>query len=99
MGVQQVVEKADSDQDSRVTLEEIAGFIDFDLIDQNIRVAETMGQPGRAILHLIGEARNRPRSRDDDQRFVAMWLTSLQALLDQPAYAAVNPTRDCAQLE
>jgi len=86
--VKEFTERADADSDGRVTEEEVLNFTDFDFIESMAPMVVDLGQPSGALLHLVGSSRYHRHSRDRDQEFMAMWLLSLQELLQQPEYSA-----------
>jgi len=98
--VKEFVKKADSDEDDKVTLEEVLNFQDFQFIDDMLPMVVDLGSPTGALTHLIGGSRYRrygPRyDWESEQSFIAMWLTSLQELLNEPAYTAALPENICS---
>merc|ERR1712080_572535 len=81
--VKEFTERADADSDGRVTEEEV-----FNFIESMAPMVVDLGEPSGALLHLVGSSRYHRHSRDGDQEFMAMWLLSLQELLQQPEYSA-----------
>merc|ERR1711962_1268981 len=51
--IEQFEEKADKDQDGRVTVEEIIGFEDFDFVEDSFPMITVLGYPGGAFSYLI----------------------------------------------
>merc|ERR1712080_677310 len=66
----------------------LGSFLVKDFIESMAPMVVDLGQPSGALLHLVGSSRYHRHSRDRDQEFMAMWLLSLQELLQQPEYSA-----------
>merc|ERR1712080_248106 len=92
--MEQIEEKADKDQDGKVTVEEIIGFEDFDFVEDIFPMLVTLGYPSGAIYYLSGEG-DRPHRYERERDIVAAWLTTLQELMDQPEYSLPAPSTTC----
>eukprot|EP00092_Neocalanus_flemingeri_P013160 GFUD01014179.1.p1 GENE.GFUD01014179.1~~GFUD01014179.1.p1 ORF type:complete len:623 (-),score=176.96 GFUD01014179.1:158-2026(-) len=83
------IAKADTNEDTKVTLAEILKFPDFSFIDRSIQIALSMGYPnGPTFAYLTGENRYTRRGswREGGDRAVVVWLTTLNTFLDNPVY-------------
>merc|ERR1711890_170484 len=94
--IKQFTAAADVDGDGTTTVQEVIDFNDFNFIEWNMLVVTSMVQPSRAWDYLISPRRYGPRS---GQEIIAMWLTSLQELMDQPAYSGALPDNQCNSLD
>merc|ERR1719228_1433411 len=95
--MEQLVEKADKDNDGRVTVEEVIGFEDFDFIEDSFPMLTQLGYPSGAIGYLIsGPEHYGPGRREREQELVARWLTALQELMDHPEYSNPTPSTTCS---
>eukprot|EP00092_Neocalanus_flemingeri_P022207 GFUD01024086.1.p1 GENE.GFUD01024086.1~~GFUD01024086.1.p1 ORF type:complete len:542 (+),score=142.04 GFUD01024086.1:505-2130(+) len=93
------IAKADKNKDTKVTLEEIIKFADFSFIDRSIQIAPSMGYPnGPAFLYLTGgyERGYGPSNswREQRERIVVVWLTTLNTFLNNPVYQS-TPSTQC----
>eukprot|EP00092_Neocalanus_flemingeri_P047654 GFUD01054078.1.p1 GENE.GFUD01054078.1~~GFUD01054078.1.p1 ORF type:complete len:523 (-),score=119.66 GFUD01054078.1:146-1714(-) len=88
------IAKADSNKDTKVTLEEIVKFADFSFIDRSIQIALSMGYPnGPTFSYLTGGYRRGHGTwREQRDRAVVVWLTTLNTFLDNPVYQSTPPT-------
>merc|ERR1712002_1228260 len=94
--IEQFEEKADKDQDGRVTVEEIIGFEDFDFVEDSFPMITALGYPGGAFSYLISGGYDGPGRRERERDVVAAWLTTLQELMDQPEYSLPTPSTSCS---
>jgi len=97
--IEQFEEKADKDQDGRVTVEEIIGFEDFDFVEDSFPMITALGYPGGAFSYLISGGYDGPGRREREREVVAAWLTTLQELMDQPEYSLPTPSTSCSGTE
>ena len=87
--IDQVVGSADTNEDTKITLEEILQFSDFSLIDSHIHIALSMGDPNMGVVsYLTGNGLG-------DKALVA-WLTTLHTFIDTPVYKD-QPASICLQ--
>merc|ERR1712112_687546 len=95
--IEQFEEKADKDQDGRVTVEEIIGFEDFDFVEDSFPMITALGYPNGAVSYLIsgGGGRGGPGRYEREREVIAAWLTTLQELMDQPEYSLPTPSTSC----
>jgi len=85
--VKHFVEKADMNNDGRVTIMEVFGFRDFSFIDWIKPVVVDMGTPTGAMDYL----QTRPWTTQlKNEELVSMWLNGLQNLLELPTYSAAR---------
>merc|ERR1712180_539575 len=94
--IEQFEEKADKDQDGRVTVEEIIGFEDFDFVEDSFPMITALGYPGGAFSYLISGGYDGPGRREREREVVASWLTTLQELMDQSEYSLPTPSTSCS---
>merc|ERR1712121_626939 len=98
--IEQFEEKADKDQDGRVTVEEIIGFEDFDFVEDSFPMITALGYPDGAFYYLIsGGYDGRPGRREREEERVAVWLRALQELMEQPEYSVPKPSTTCPGTE
>merc|ERR1712115_494492 len=97
--IEQFEEKADKDQDGRVTVEEIIGFEDFDFVEDSFPMITALGYPDGAFSYLISGGYAGPGSREREREVVAAWLTTLQELMDQPEYSLPTPFTPCSGID
>merc|ERR1712002_1175326 len=94
--IEQFEEKADKDQDGRVTVEEIIGFEDFDFVEDSFHMMNALGYRDGAFSYLISGGYDGPGRRERERDVVAAWLTTLQELMDQPEYSLPTPSTSCS---
>ena len=87
------IARADTNEDGKVTLEEIVEFSDFSFIDSSILVA--MNYANRPIAEYLSGSQY---GRHDSFPFsghdvVAVWLATLKTFLDNPVYKSAPPTQ------
>merc|ERR1712002_137707 len=98
--IEQFEEKADKDQDGRVTVEEIIGFEDFDFVEDSFPMMNALGYPDGAFYYLIdGPRYGGPGRRERQEERVAVWLRALQELMEQPEYSLPKPSTTCSGTE
>jgi len=98
--IEQFEEKADKDQDGRVTVEEIIGFEDFDFVEDSFPMMNALGYPDGAFYYLIdGPRYGGPGRREREEERVAVWLRALQELMEQPEYSVPKPSTTCPGTE
>lgn len=97
---QEFLTRADMNQDDRVTIEEVFGFNDWDFINSTIPVVTDLGRQGGSLDHLVGTGYysywSRQYGREAAEQAVALWLSALQSLLEQPAYSGSGQAGGCA---
>ena len=71
------VQGVDENRDSKVTLEEVLGFKNLQFVEDLVKVALGLGQPGGAVNYL-GSRRPWGGRRGEKEQTRAMWLTALQ---------------------
>ena len=87
------IAKADTNEDAKVTLEEIIEFSDFSFIDSSIPVVLRMGKPNDSAISYMGII---PYGwRDERDRAVVVWLATLNTFINSPAYSAPAPVEQC----
>merc|ERR1712180_258237 len=98
--IEQFEEKADKDQDGRVTVEEIIGFEDFDFVEDSFPMITALGYPNGPVSYLISGGYAGPGGRRERQEErVAVWLRALQELMEQPEYSLPKPSTTCSGTE
>eukprot|EP00092_Neocalanus_flemingeri_P077519 GFUD01096286.1.p1 GENE.GFUD01096286.1~~GFUD01096286.1.p1 ORF type:complete len:535 (-),score=109.46 GFUD01096286.1:125-1507(-) len=97
--VDRFITKANTNDDGKVTFEEIVKFADFPFIDSIIPIVALMGYPHvPTVQYLFGyyrEYRYRLRhslTKDRDSVWV-VWLTTLNTFLASPVYQSAPPTQ------
>merc|ERR1711990_225669 len=82
------IHRADANGDSKVTVEEVLAFNDFDFIEDDVvPTVATLGYPHGSFLHLVGaDYGPRRRTREEDEELTAMWFRSLQNLMGKPTF-------------
>ena len=73
--VHEFIQRAGTNQDDQVTIQDVFAFTDWDFIDEQIPAVATLGHPGGSIDLLLG---GRRQSREESEKSLAMWLTALQ---------------------
>ena len=89
------IAKADTNEDAKVTLEEIIEFSDFSFIDSSIPVVLRMGKPNDSALSYMGIVPYGHGWRDERDRAVVVWLATLNTFINSPAYSAPAPVGQC----
>merc|ERR1711990_903941 len=79
------IHRADANGDSKVTVEEVLAFNDFDFIEDAVATVLDLGYPQGSLSHLLGvRFRRSTTGREDAEELVAMWFRALQNLMSKP---------------
>merc|ERR1719458_1124323 len=91
-----LVERANKDEDGKVTIEEILTFGDFEFIESTIQAVPYLVSPA---WYLVTPRCSRD-CREAGEAIVAMWFTALQKLMEKPIfYSAGEATHSCTNAE
>jgi len=90
------INRADDNKDSKVTIEEVLTFNDFDFIEDVLPTVVDLGDPRGSFSHLIGSYRR--RTREEDEEMVAMWFRALQNLMEEPIFTGGAPETYCSEI-
>ena len=81
--------KADTNQDAKITFEEVLEFSDFNFIKSSIPVALGMGHIPAAASYLTGGSYSRVEGMSRKEAMdnaLVVWLTTLNSLMDRSVF-------------
>ena len=81
--------KADTNQDAKITFEEVLEFSDFNFIESSIPVALGMGHIPAAASYLTGGSYSRVEGMSRKEAMdnaLVVWLTTLNSLMDRSVF-------------
>merc|ERR1712112_148445 len=92
------IHRADVNGDSKVTIEEVLAFNDFDFIVDVVPTVWNLGYPQGSALHLVGaDYGPRRRTREEDEELTAMWFRALQNLMGKPTFTGGAEETSCSK--
>jgi len=89
------IHRADANGDSKVTIEEVLAFNDFDFIEDVVPTVLNLGYPQGSVLHL--NYGRRRRTREEDEELTAIWLRALQNLMGKPNFTGGAAETSCSK--
>jgi len=90
------INRANVNKDSKVTVEEVLTFNNFDFIEDVVATVVDLGVPSGSFSHLIGGRSYRRRTREEDEELVAMWFRALQSLMEKATFTGGAPEPSCS---
>jgi len=92
------IHRADANGDSKVTIEEVLAFNDFDFIEDVVPTVLNLGYPHGSFVHLVGNSRGfRRRTREEREELWAMWFRALQNLMSKPTFFGGAAETSCSK--
>merc|ERR1712096_185195 len=95
------IHRADANGDSKVTIEEVLAFNDFDFIEDVVPTVLNLGYPHGSVLHLVGAAygprHSHSKTREEREELMAMWFRALQNLMSKPTFFGGAVETSCSK--